>query len=494
MFSRFPTPILPIMFLAVFLLLNTTIFAESNLDVQCQDDNLAQSKENLSREDYRALLEQCKEYYEEKRAQIEKDIGKTEQEKKTLANTIYLLGNKIKNLDYQISQSNIMIKDLGSQIEDTQVSITQTEAKIENIKEKLGNILQLRYEEDQRSTIEILLAETTLSDFFDNLVALEMLNLKTQDLLKTIKGLKGDLETQKETMDSEKKDLEHLVIIQKLQKQDSARKKTEHENLLRFSEEEYQKYLTERRETEEKVIKIGNLLFELLEVPEGGIKVEDAVRIAKEISKQTGIRAAFSLAILWQETRIGKILGGCYLRNTKTGDGVYIKTGNIAPRTMKPTPREEWEKFSDVYLFTNTIIKELNEVGKIQSDWSQTPVSCCMVRDGEYFGWGGAMGPAQFIPNTWMLYKEKIEEKTGDAPANPWNVRDAFLANGLYLKDLGAGSQTYEKEIYAALRYFGCTSSWCRSNYGTPVMRVATCFQDYIEKGTMSAVCEESIF
>lgn len=474
-----------IVVLAVFLFLNLAVLAEDNLALECKMENIVRAEKKLSREDYEKLLKKCKTYYEQKSEEIAKDIGKTAQEKKTLSDTIYVLGSKINNLSYQISQSNIMIKDLGEQIEDTQTSIIQTDRNIENIKGKLGDLLQLRYEEDQKSTVEILLAEDTLSGFFDNLVALEMLNLKTQELLGTIKDLKDDLEFQKDTMGSEKKDLEHLVIIQRLQKQESAEQKTEHENLLRFTEEEYQKYLQEKEETEEKVTKIGQLLFELVEVPEGGIKFEDAVKIAKETSKQTGIRAAFSLAVLWQETRIGKLKGGCYLRNTKTGDGVYIKTGNLAPRTMKPT--------RDVPPFLN-IIRGLNKVEKLETDAFHTPVSCCMVRDGSYFGWGGAMGPAQFIASTWMLYKEKIEGITGDMPANPWSIRDAFLANSLYLGDLGARSQTYEKEIYAALRYFGCTSSWCRRNYGTPVMRVSDCFQEYITRGSMSAACQASIF
>lgn len=470
---------------ATFLLLNLIVLAEDNLALECQMENIEQAEKKLERAEYEALLKKCKTYYEQKSEEIKKDIGKTEQEKKTLSNTIYILGNKINNLSYQISQSNVMIKDLGEQIEGTQTSISKTEAKIEDIKERLSILLQLRYEEDQKSTVEILLAEATLSGFFDNLVALEMLNLETQELLGTIKGLKDDLEFQKDTMDSEKKDLEHLVIIQRLQKQESAEQKTEHENLLRFTEEEYRKYLREKEETEEKVTKIGQLLFELLEVPEGGIKLEDAIRIAKEVSGQTGVRAAFSLAVLWQETRIGKLKGGCYLRNTKTGDGVYIKTGNIAPRTMKPT--------RDVPPFLN-IIKDLNKVEKLETDAFHTPVSCCMYQNGELFGWGGAMGPAQFIASTWMLYKAAIEKITGDSPANPWNVRDSFLANALYLRDLGAGSQTYEKEIYAALRYFGCTSSWCQVNYGNPVMRVSDCFQEYITQGSMSVVCQESIF
>ena len=461
------------------------VLSAADLAGECAWEKIEAGEKNLSSDDYRALLEKCKKFYEERTDELEGDIAETKAKEKNLSNAIANLVNRIKSLDYQIYQGNIMVKDLSAQIDDTKSSIDKTESKINEIKEKLGNILQLRYEEDQRSTVEILLSEDTLSDFFDDLVALEMLNLETQDFLKNIQDLKVHLESQKTAMDQEKGELENVVIIQTMQKQESAANKTEQEYLLQINEVEYEKYVAEKEDTQEKVVEIGNRLFELLEVPEGGIKFEDAVEIAKDISKQTGVRAAFSLAVLWQETKIGKLKGGCFLQNPTTGDGIYIKTGNPAPRTMKPT--------RDVNPFLS-IVKSLNSAGKLATDSYHTPVSCCMIRDGSYFGWGGAMGPAQFIASTWMLFKDDIEDITGNRPANPWNVRDAFLANSLYLKNLGASAQTYEKEIYAALRYFGCTSWWCRVNYGEPVMNVASCLQSYISNGAMSNSCRNLVF
>ena len=481
------------LFLAIAFFYFTFInFVSASLEVECEWGRIELAESNLSKEAYTDLLEKCKVYYQEKSDQMEQGAEGAAEEKTNLSNQIRSLASKISSLNYQISQGNIMIKDLSGQINNTQSSIDQTTLKIADIKGKLINLLQLRYEEDQRSTIEILLAEKKMSDFFDNLVALEVLNVETQELLKNIKDLKTDLEVQKVTMDSEKGELENLVIIQTMQKQDSAVQKTNQEDFLRLTEIEYQSYLQEQKSAEEIATKIGNLLFQLLEVPDGGIKFEDAVIIAKSISKQTGVRAAFSLAVLWQETRIGQLKGGCFLKDIATGDGIYIKSGNKAPRTMKPTARA-YEKRSNTEDFLS-IIKGLNDTGKLKTDAYHTPVSCAMIRDGSYFGWGGAMGPAQFIPSTWLSTAPEIEKNTGDAPANPWNVRDAFMANSIYLSRLGATAQTYEKEIYSAMRYFGCTSWWCRVNYGVPVMNAAECLDNYITNGSMSTSCRNLVF
>lgn len=424
-----------------------------------------------STEEREALEAELKEL-EEQIAQYEEDITKTKQEKKSLQNEIYILGKRIEQLDYQASRNNLIIKDLNFQIGDTQSSIDVTNLKIDEVKENLANILQLRYEEDQMSLLEIFLAEKSLADFFDDLMALEALNLETQDLLKDIKGLKGSLESQKYTMVEEKDDLENIVTIQLLQKQESAGAKKTQEYFLRLTEAEYQKYLREKEETERKAAAIEARIFELIGVPEAPTFGE-ALELAKYVEGITGVRPALLLAVLTQESNIGKNVGQCYLKNSKTGDGVVIYNGRKVSRVMKPMGLSGRKGDTDDFL------KITKELGK---DHYSTPISCPMS-----YGWGGAMGPAQFIPTTWVIYKDGVKAITGK-PADPWNIKDAFLAAALYLKDYGAGKQTYDSEFNAVLSYFA-GPSWYKSyysnvyrrDYGYPVMGLASGYQKDIK-------------
>jgi len=227
-----------------------------DLSAICQLDNIEKECANLEPSECRKLLESCEAYYQEQSNEIEKDINKTEEEKKTLENKIYSLKKKIQNLDYQIRQSNLIIKDLGFQIEDTEYSIESTSLKIEGSKEKLANILRNIYEEDQKPFIEILVSGDSISSFFDDLVSLERLNSKSKELLQNIKLLKTNLENQKESLDGEKQDLENIVEIQTVQKQQNSQSRTEQEYYLESTEQEYQKYLAEKQEVDQKASEI----------------------------------------------------------------------------------------------------------------------------------------------------------------------------------------------------------------------------------------------
>ena len=483
-------------------------YAQENLDETCRLLTEPNGCQGMSSVDCRKALENCAKYYEEQSELISQDISKTEKEKKTLQSQISTLKKKIENLSYQIKQGNVMIKDLSLQISDTQLSIDKTSLKIEESKGQLTSIIRTIYEEDQKSITEILF-EGNLSNFFDNLVYMESLNTELQSILDDTKELKQYLESQKEKMDEEKESVEKVVKIQSLQKQESEKTKKEQEYLSKLKEAEYQKQLKEKQETEQKAATIRARIWELIGVREAPT-YEKAVEVAKYVSGITGIRAAFLLGILTQESNIGKSVGGCYLKDQKTGMGVKFKTSRKWPRVMKPA----W-----VPLFLQTI-EELNNEKKLNLDPFATQISCwipaCINQnyhitsnvsvdsDGNIvcpsgyipFGWGGAMGPAQLMPFNWLgkdNYKEKIEAITKGV-ADPWDFRDSVLGAALHLKDCRADLSERE----AAACYFGGwgnrKNSYHLQSYADPVLALSKCHQQFIDNSSMSAWCEERIF
>ncbi|MFA6337050.1 MAG: lytic murein transglycosylase [Candidatus Paceibacterota bacterium] len=429
-----------------------------NLDNVCNNDSLLETEcDILGKEECQKLLEDCQDYFEGKKAQVEKEVAQTAQEKKTLTNQVYSLDKKIKDLSYQISQSSLAIKNLNFQIDDTNDSIGKTSNDIEDQKRKIALVLQAAYEEDQKSDLEIILANDTLSDFYDNLVYLENLSTKNHDLLTQIREMKDYLQSQKSSLEEQTEELKNTVAVREMQKDQNTQTKQNKQYYLTLTEAQYKEQLKEQQDLEKKAAAIRARIFELAGVSDAPTFGE-AYQIAKYVEGVTGVRAAFLLGILNQESSIGKNVGQCYVTNFNNGAGVRT-SGQKLNKVMHPT--------RDIPPF----LQICKEVGR---DSSKTLVSCPIASVG---GYGGAMGPAQFIPSTWAYIKPKVVAVTGKA-ADPWNIRDAFLASGLYLKSLGAANN----EFTAAMKYFS-GATWTKNEefYGRSVLNMAAGFQDDID-------------
>lgn len=432
---------------------------------------LVSSQEDCaSREECEALLAEL----EEQIRQISALEGASAQEIRTRQSQISAIRSRINQLDLQIRRSNIVIQDLGLQIQDTEGSIEVTTIKIDQERQKLAQVLGTIYAEDQKSLLEVLLSERSLSTFFDNLMALETLNQRNSELLEDIKLLKFDLEEQKEKLDGERQSLTTQVKAQTLQKQESEAARREQEQLLQMSEAQYRLYVQQRQLTEQRAAEIRARLFQLAGVPDVEAPTfGEALQMAQWVQQQTGVRPAFLLSIITQESKLATNVGQCYLSDTSSGRTYRISNGIQYQRGIHPT--------RDLPFF-------LQITSQLGRDSLHTPLSCWMdVGRGPYFGWGGAMGPAQFIPSTWVKIADRISAISGNAFANPWSVRDSFLAAGILLRDLGAG---YD-EARAAARYFGVSTPF---PYSSQVMTRTRCLDTFISQGTLSAQCERLVF
>jgi len=466
---------LAFLFLAILADLPAVALAQAgDLGTQCaQITESTTGCPNISAADCKVLLQKCADYYDQQSAQLAQDLTKTSAQKNTLQNAITKLKNKISGLEADINQGKIMVKDLNGQISDTQISITKTSSEIQGSQNQIAAILMSVYEEDQKPSFVILL-EGSLSDFFSNLAYLGSLNSEVSNLLENTKNLKSYLQGQQTKMSDNVDQLQKTIALQTLQKKQNEQNQQQQKQYLQLTETQYQQQLKDKIDAEQKAAKIKSMLFQTLGVSKAPTFGE-ALDVAKSVANIVSIRPAFLLAIISQESAIGKNVGQCMLTDASTGAGKRVSSGAATIRVMKPT--------RDVPPF-------LTITAALGRDPYNTPVSCWIPAYiyGSPSGWGGAMGPAQFIPSTWNLFADRLRSLLG-AAADPWGIKDSFTAAALYLSDLGASAQTSSTESRAAARYYGASGS-----YNRMVMTRADCIQTFIDNSTMSTSCQNLIF
>jgi membrane-bound lytic murein transglycosylase B len=421
----------------------------TSTDVAADDGTLSKTQSDVQRSELEAQLADL----ETQIAEHQKTIESYQKQGKTLSGEITALNAKINKLNLQIKAVNLNLAQLNTDINNTQRQINQTENRIEASKDAIAQTIRRLYEADRESLFAIMMANSKLSDFFGNIENITLVQASLQNTLAEIVKLRGELLDQKQELALQKEDTENLRAVQESQKKSVQTTQAQKSTLLKTTkgkESEYKKILAKTQET---AAQIRSRIFELL--GGGELTFEKAYDYAKLASGATGVRAAMILAILNQESLLGKNTGRC------TYD--QIMKGGTTAMSPKETPI-----FLD--LLSSLGIDPTSLVAKIS----------CPNQDGTY---GGAMGPAQFIPSTWRTYAASISAITGNTPANPWNNSDAFAGTALYLKNNGAAAQTAAAEKKAAAIYY-CGSRWQRSActyYANRAYEAAQGFQDDID-------------
>ena len=437
--NRFARPLLLFLLISISAIsLDASVFAPIGGGVRA-----------LTVDQERKQLEEQLEGYEEQIKEYEKTVTLYQQKGSNLQAEVNRLKSKISAINGQIGKINKTLSTLNGEIKTTASKISDTQGRIERGREALGGIVRRVSKDDEKGLIEILLENQSLSDFFVNVNDLALLQENLKETLDELGILQDDLITQKELLALERSDVEVLRLYQVRQKVEVEDVKSEQDQLLAATKGQEAAYQTLLAMTEESAAQIRAKIFRLL--GGGQMSFEEAYNFAKFAEQRTGVRAALILAVLDRESALGRNVGQC--------------TYHTAMAPGPPTSRRD-----DVTPF-------LAITKKLDLDPDTTLVSCPIVADGAY---GGAMGPAQFIPTTWMGYEARIEAVTGSRPASPWRNLDAFVASGLYLKDSGGATN----ELAAAARYY-CGGNWqrsvCTNVYGAAVINRAAQIQRDID-------------
>lgn len=407
----------------LFCLLSSLAFAPQAIFADARDDKIKQLEESID--------------------QYAQQIQQKENEAKSLKNQIAIFDLQIKQIQAEIDATNLTISQLSLAIRQKENNITAKEKEIDGQNGILAQYLRQVARGDNGSLFEFLLKNEKFSDFFNDLNYLSNIQSQIQDTLAIIRGLKDKLILEKGNLETDRAEQEQLRTVQTRQKTGLANSKKQKQVLLdqtKGQENAYQQLLVKAKVD---LDKIRNQPYELAM----GFKMtfEEALGNAMPASQLTGVRAAFLMAIVKIESDWG---------------------GNVGKGTWKTDmhPRD----FAAFQQITSSL----------GLDPDSTPVS-----KKPSYGWGGAMGPAQFIPTTWLLYADKVANLTGHNPASPWNIEDAFTASGLMLSESGADKQTYASEVKAAKMYIA-GSRWNTSLtariYANNVMSQATKIQNDI--------------
>lgn len=444
-------------FVVFAIVFNLTIAPSFISVAHAQQAQLVQTQEERAK--LQAELAQLEAEIAQKQLELKGQQGQSQ----SLSNDISKLKTQINTAKLNIQAKNLAISGLSSDIKEKSSEIENLVEKIDKEKESLAQLIRNTRKMDQNTVVNLVLSENTISEFYSDLVAFDSIKSAIKQSVDEILGLKSMTQSAKELLEKKQDQERDAKAAIEKNKSQIEKNQAEQNQLLSISknkEKEYRAILADRAS---KVASIKAKLFSLA----GGssaIRFDVALQYAEEAASKTGVAPAFVLAILTQESNLGSNVGKCYLSDLTSGAAYNPTTGKVFTNGMKPT--RDIQPFIDI-------------TKKLGLDPLHTPVSCAIAG---VAGWGGAMGPAQFIPSTWKIFESRLKKALGH-DANPWSAEDAFMASSMYLTDLGAVGDSYSAQIKAACKYYGSGGTAC--SYGKSVMNLKAAIQadiDYLKE------------
>ena len=444
-------------FLVFFIFLPATL-AVAMVTISC--DTIY---ENEPEDILQARLEQCQKEIKEQ-SEI---LSAKERESTNLERDLSILGYKISKSKLEIKARNLAVSNLDRDIDKKNQKIEDLSVKVEKLRDSMSELIKKTNEIEAASLVEVVLTSSNLSDFYQDLGTFDSLEASIGETVLNIKKTKLSEEKHKKDLQDKQEKERSLKALQEIEKRKQEVIETEKNRILEETKGQEKKYKEVLTAKQRLVNEIKNRILKL--TGGGDLTFSEALKLARVAENAIGIRVAFVLSILTQESGldgvIGRNLGRCFY-NTSWNN----LSGTVMSSAQKP---------SFLYIMQNLGLNP-----------DKIPVSCPIAKDGQY---GGAMGPAQFMPKTWWDvekqtgYKSRVERITNSPFASPFDNLDAFTATALYLNDALDGCETLYKTIYsrescAAAKYYA-GKNWRRhmGGYGSRVANRASEFQKDID-------------
>lgn len=170
---------------------------------------------------------------EEQATAFRKELEDAQGRKSSLQNQLSIIESRIKKLRNDIYITAAKIDNASLKIESLSLDIDEKQNEIDKRKDSIAAMIQILYEYDQESLIELVLIESSLSNFLNQVRYLESLQENVHKDLIILQGLKATLEeektevkyqrnqlyvlnnqlySQKKIVDSEKEEKDYLLI------------------------------------------------------------------------------------------------------------------------------------------------------------------------------------------------------------------------------------------------------------------------------------------
>jgi len=383
--------------------------------------------------------------------QYQQQIQANQQKARTLNNEIQILEDQIDQIMVEMKQIDLVIRKSTLNIQEIDEQIDNFEEQINQKKELLAEYIRAVAYSDQETLLEVVLKNDKFSDFFDQLEAIETVQGEIQNVLAVVKELKGELENEKGELESEREEQYRLKSLQLIKSRTVENRQWQKEDLLEQTKGKEQRYQQMVQGAEKEI----NFIREQLSLLEKyQISLEEAIQDAIFAGSKTGVRPAFLLGVLEAESRLGLNVG----------------TGNW---------REDMYQCYQSLGYITRAKREKEAFFQICQGLGLNPDSQPVSAE-PWYGCGGAMGVAQFMPTTWLAYADRVSAITGHQPANPWDHRDAFTAAAIKLGAGGANQRTEIGERTAYAKYLGGSryQRWVYNKVTDYVIQLAAQFEE----------------
>lgn len=405
-------------------------------DDESGDEELEKLEKNQAKiKDNQAELDELDKKIKELSRQHESAADEAE----LAADRVAYVSQELDAAELQYEQTLLNISVVDKDIDELEYRVEGLRGEMKETKAYLKKVLQELYKKERLSLLDVLLGSVNLGTLINERKAYQELQERVLMYVRELRVKERKVKDRLVELDNRQEQLQQMREVQAYQQADLAEKREEKNELLQLKQKEQARYARKiseakeaRAEVEKEIFSLRNLGVEL--------KLDDAYQAARYASSLTGVRPSLLLGIVKVETNVGKTLGS----------GTF-------PDDMHPASREAF----------------LRLMKKLGRDPYNTPIS---RRPASYKGWGGAIGPGQFLPDTWERIAVRVGALMNKETPDPFELADSLVGVGIMLADRGAGDPAREMEAIA--RYLAGPNWQYHLWYSKRVLAVAAEYEN----------------